>query len=51
MKKTYMTPALRDLEMFEEDMIAVSLGLNNENVTDESKLLSRGNDLWDDDED
>ena len=51
MKKIYLAPALRDLEMLEEEMIAESLGLSDGVIIDDnSKILSRQNTLWDDDE-
>ncbi|MCR5679219.1 MAG: hypothetical protein K6G08_03275 [Prevotella sp.] len=52
MKKLYLAPALRDLEMLEEEMIAESLGLSDGVIIDDnSKILSRSNDFWEDEED
>ncbi len=52
MKKTYLMPAMRELNMIEEEMIAASVegfdgALDNSNTIDAGDMLGRDFDLWD----
>ncbi len=55
MKKTYLMPAMRELNMIEEEMIAASVDgfsgtLDNDNtITDETSILGRES-IWDDED-
>ncbi|MCR5679216.1 MAG: hypothetical protein K6G08_03260 [Prevotella sp.] len=54
MKKTYSMPVVRDLSMYEEEMIAASVdgfngALDNVNKADAGDLLSRES-AWDDED-
>jgi hypothetical protein len=53
MKKTYLMPVMRDLSMYEEEMIAASVegfdGSMNNTAVDPSGILSRES-AWDDED-
>jgi len=54
MKKTYMMPIMRDLNMYEEEMIAASIDGFDSNLSSSSidggSMLSREGADWDDED-
>ena len=54
MKKTYMMPVVRNLNTYEEEMIAASVDGFDPNLSsssiDGSEMLSRESTIWDDEE-
>jgi hypothetical protein len=54
MKKQYVMPAIKQMAMVEDDMIAASMTVNTtsqEEITSSDEILSRGwGSVWDDEE-